>query len=175
MQLQIYCKNNSTNELKVKEMLLMFNKNEHIVKWIFTRNILVDELASISYSHPVLTMNTRHVKNEGVLLSTYVHEQIHWYAVQNFDQLISVIDELKENYQQVPVGYPLGAKDEFSTYLHLIINFLEIRAIKQLLGRDKATDVIEYLIQDHYIWIYKTVIQDYHSLEKLLNHHNLLI
>jgi hypothetical protein len=130
--------------------------------------LLSRKQSTMPHSHPVLTINTRHKENKLVLFSTLLHEQIHWFAVKNFERVKRIILELKKIYINVPVGYPLGAKDEFSTYLHLVINFLEIQALNELLNKKDANNVIDFLINDHYTWIYKTVLQDYSSLERLL-------
>jgi hypothetical protein len=44
----------------------------------FTHEVVIDERA-IPHSHPVLTLHTRHLGNDDQLLSTYVHEQLHWF------------------------------------------------------------------------------------------------
>ena len=35
-----------------------------------------------------------------------------------------------------------GARDEFSTYLHLIVCYLEFSAMKELLGEPKAREIM---------------------------------
>ena len=44
-----------------------------LTPWLFTRRILVDERA-IPHSHPVLTVHTRHLREDNLLLSTFVHD-----------------------------------------------------------------------------------------------------
>ena len=44
--------------------------------WIQTREI-VFERGAIPHSHPVLTLNTRHTDDDGLLISTFIHEQTH--------------------------------------------------------------------------------------------------
>ncbi len=108
-------------------------------------------------------------------MSTFLHEQLHWYEVSHFERISQVINELKGFYSNVPVGYPAGAKDEFSTYLHMIIKFLEVKALNELLVKEEVDTVIDFLINDHYTWIYKTVLNDFNSLEHLLGKYEILL
>ena len=48
--------------------------NEYDVrKWCFT-GIVNIETGAIPHSHPILTLNTRHLKNDNLLLATFLHE-----------------------------------------------------------------------------------------------------
>ena len=62
-------------------------------------------------------------------------------------------------FPKVPVGFPEGAESEDSTYLHLLVNYLEYRADKELLGELKARQVMDFWSTDHYRWVYKTVLE----------------
>lgn len=43
---------------------------------------------AIPYSHPVLTLHTRHLKDDLALLSTFVHEEYHWYETAHPQEVI---------------------------------------------------------------------------------------
>ena len=86
------------------------------------------ESGVIPHSHPVLTLSTRN-KSDDDLLSTFLHEQIHWYGVEKDEQVEGAIKDFKEMYPKVPVGNRQGARDEFSTYLHLFICYLEYKSM----------------------------------------------
>jgi hypothetical protein len=45
-------------------------------RYTFTRAVVIDEKA-IPHSHPMLTLQTRHLGSDDLLLSAYVHEQLH--------------------------------------------------------------------------------------------------
>ena len=47
--------------------------------WLFTQAVVIDEDA-VPHSHPVLTLHTRHLKDDLLLLSTFIHEQSHHYC-----------------------------------------------------------------------------------------------
>jgi hypothetical protein len=132
-------------------------KTYDLEKWIFTRKIEIDEKA-IPHS-PVLTLSARHVKDNDILLSTFVHEQIHWHFVINDKQTDEAFKDLKLMFPQVPDKAPEGARDQDSTYLHLFVCYLEYRADRELMGELRAKQVIEFWLTDHYTWIYKTVIE----------------
>lgn len=44
---------------------------------------------------------------------------------------------------------------EDSTYLHLLVNTLEYRADKELLGELKARQVMDFWATDHHTWVYR--------------------
>jgi hypothetical protein len=113
----------------------------------------------IPHSHPVLTLSTRHIKDDELLLSTFVHEQAHWLLTQNYKNTEDAKKELRALFPKVPNKGPEGASDEESTYAHLIVIYLEYRADRELLGELKARQVMEFWSNDHYTWIYKTVLE----------------
>src|SRR5262249_41281436 len=65
-------------EAQTKEQLLRLLKTYDVSRWIFTKSIVIDERA-IPHSHPVLTLHARHLQDDELLLSTFVHEQFHWF------------------------------------------------------------------------------------------------
>lgn len=110
--------------------------------------MVIDE-DSIPHSHPVLT----HLSSEDQLLSTCVHEQLRWYLAQHSQQTQAAEDELRKIYPKVPLGYPEGAQDEQSTYLHLITCYLEMLADRELLGLERTGAVMNFWSTDHYRWL----------------------
>jgi len=140
--------------------------------WIFTTVVVIDERA-IPHSHPVLTLHTRHIDNDLHLLSTFVHEEIHWHLVAKGDQTQAAITELMKVFPSAPTGGAEGARDAESTYLHLIVNYLEFQAMKELLGDRQAKEVFDFWATDHYTWIYRTVLSDEERLGKVVTRHGL--
>src|SRR5438874_990387 len=88
--------------------------------WVWTRKVVIDKDA-IPHSHPVLTLHTRHLKDDLLLLSTFVHEEYHWYETEHARDTSAAIAELKTAYPRLPVGGRDGAADEESSYLHIIV------------------------------------------------------
>ena len=120
------------------------------------------------HSHPILTLNTFHIDNENMFLSTYLHEQIHWYlADHRAVDSSQAIEILQQRYPNVPSPESERARDEYSIYLHLVVNWLEIEATGKVIGRDETLRVFDEPFV--YRWIYGAVIRDWRSIGGLLS------
>jgi hypothetical protein len=170
---EISLKNNTPAEAKTREQLERLLKTYDLEKWIFTRKIEIDQKA-VPHSHPVLTLSARHVKDDDLLLSTFVHEQAHWHFVASDKQTAQAIKDLKLMFPKVPDKGPEGARSEESTYLHLLVVYLEYRADRELMGELRAKQVMEFWSTDHYTWIYKTVLQRPRDIGGILIKHKLM-
>jgi hypothetical protein len=115
---EIKLKHDSTAETQTQQQLEMLLQKYPLAPWYFTNSIEIDETA-IPHSHPVLTLHTRHLKDDDLLLSTFVHEEIHWF-LEGRKEVTAVEDDLKKLFPKIPVGYPDGADSEESGYLHLL-------------------------------------------------------
>lgn len=142
-------------EFATKKVLEELLRKYDLSPYLFTKTVQVESMV-IPHSHPVLTLNTRHIKNPDQLLSNLLHEQIHWFMDAHDESTNQAIDELKKMFPSVPAGGREGARDEFSTYLHLAVCWLELQADKRYLGEQKAYALIRSA--DVYTWIYKQVI-----------------
>lgn len=150
---------NSRAEARTKQQLERLLATYDLSKWVFTRAVVVDEKADIPHSHPRLTLNTRHLLDDELLLSTFVHEQMHWFVSAREKETGEALKELRVMFPKVPSGNREGARDERSSYTHLIVIYLEYRALRELLGELRARQVMEFWTHDHYTWIYKTVLE----------------
>ncbi len=147
----------SEAELQTKAELEGLLDDYDLGRFTFTTRVVVDEDA-IPHSHPVLTVHARHLGDSPMLLSTYVHEQLHWGVNTNVPARDAVLAELRRRYPIVPVGGTEGASDEESTRLHLLVCWLELEAMAQLIGRDEARGLMGRW--GHYTWIYDRVLHD---------------
>jgi hypothetical protein len=170
--IEIELKSGSQAELQTKAQLERLLKTYDLHRYTFTHKVLIDE-QDLPHSHPVLTLHTRHLKSDDQLLSTYVHEQLHWYLDANEKQTEAAKDDLRKLYPKVPVGFPEGAQDEDSAYLHLIDCYLEMQADRSLLGRQRADAVMNFWAADHYRWVYRTVINDEKQIADIVRRHGL--
>jgi hypothetical protein len=129
----------------------------------------------IPHSHPVLTLNTR-VADENALLATYIHEQMHWYLWRlgsaEHDPLAPITTDLMQRYPNVPTAFPEGAADPPSSYMHLVVNWLEIDAVANFLGRAQSIALAQ--ANPVYCWIYRTVIADWEALGELYRRHGIV-
>jgi hypothetical protein len=78
-----------------------------LTQWIFTTSVVIDEDA-IPHSHPILTLHTRHLRDDDLLLSTFIHEQAHWFFDQHHSDAAKALSELRGLYPSIPVGFPEG-------------------------------------------------------------------
>lgn len=131
-EVRIQTKNNTNAELQTKGQLQRLLKEYDVLAWIFTREVVIEENV-IPHSHPILTLSTRYLKDDALLLSTFVHEQIHWFLEKNKKEMEEAVKDSKVLFPKVPVGGSEGAIDEYSTYVHLIVCHLEYRAARQTL------------------------------------------
>jgi hypothetical protein len=84
-------------------------------KYTFTREVVIDR-GAMNHAFPELTLNARWADAPDDLLSSYIHEQLHWYLSDHDAQQKSAIDELRRMYPNAPVGLPEGAESAYSTY-----------------------------------------------------------
>ncbi|HEV2859922.1 MAG TPA: hypothetical protein VGX48_02825 [Pyrinomonadaceae bacterium] len=163
----------SAEEAQTKAQLQRLLGAYDLSKWIFTRSVVIDERA-IPHSHPTLTLSARHLKDDELLLSTFVHEQLHWLLDQREKETEAAIKELRAMFPKIPVGYPEGARDERSNYMHLLVIYLEYRADRELLGELKARQVMEFWSKDHYTWIFRTVLERPRDIGEIALKHRLI-
>lgn len=170
--LSIRTAHDSAAELATKARIERLAVDYDLKPWTFTHEIIIDEKA-IPHSHPVLTLHTRHLNQEDELLSTYVHEQLHWFLSEHEADTEAAERDLMKIYPNVPVGYPEGGVDRTSTYLHLLVCRLEQQADEELLGKARTDKVMQFWATDHYTWVYHTVLQDGSQVDAILQDHGL--
>jgi len=162
----------SERERQTKTRLEQVIASYDLRRYTFTREVMIEERA-INHAFPVLTLNARFANSIDELLSSYLHEQLHWYLREHNSQQQQTIGELRRMYPNAPVGMPEGAETAYSTYGHLVDCYLEIQADRQLIGAERTQEVIKN--KGHYTWIYKTVLQDEKKIAALVASHHLEI
>jgi hypothetical protein len=145
-----------------------------VEKFLFTRTVMIEK-GAIPHSHPVLTLNSRHLDRDDLLLSTFLHEEMHWFLDAHQEQTASAVRELRAAFPVLPVGYPEGADSEESNYEHLIVIYLEYKSIRQLLGDTAGEDVMAYWKTDHYTRLYSTVLENSAIIQQIAARHGLII
>lgn len=80
--IEITSKNNIESEKQTVDQLRRLLSTYDVSKWIFTKKIIIEN-GAIPHSHPVLTLNTKYLKDDELCLSAFVHEQLHWFVEQN--------------------------------------------------------------------------------------------
>ncbi len=161
---------NSARERAAEQQLRTILDTYDVSNYSFTYSIRINE-GDVPHSHPVLTLNTVHLGDDANALSTFIHEQLHWYSLIMSEETEAAIKALRVIYPRVPVGRGQGATDEYSTYAHLIVGLQEYDALASYVGRDEAKRVM--LSKPHYKWIYKQVLGKTEMLRTLLARHQL--
>lgn len=160
---------------RVADLLSALRKRHDLARFEYTRVVRIQP-AGPTHSHPVLTLGTRFADTEDMLLSTYLHEQMHWYLWRlggpDHDPIAPFFDELVRRYPRAPTSLPEGARNYEQTYLHIVVCWLEIAAASELIGHDRAAAVATS--PWGYRWIYRTVLRDWDTLGTLLTAHGLV-
>jgi hypothetical protein len=110
-----------------------------------------------------------------LLLSTFVHEQFHWFLAERREPTELAIADLRKLFPTVPAGGAAGARDEYSTYLHLLVCYLERQADLRVLGELKTKQVMDFWATDHYTWIYEMVIGRSKEIGQIMRERKLIL
>jgi hypothetical protein len=160
---------------RVLRMLTALRARHDLTRYEYTRHVRVMP-AGHTYSHPILTLSTRFADTEDQLLAAYLHEQMHWYLWRldglDIDPIAPFFDELVRRYPKAPTRPPDGARNYEQTYVHLVVNWLEIKAVSEFIGWQRAAALAAD--SDGYRWIYQTVLADWEALGELLEQHGIV-
>ncbi len=161
-------------EERGRDQLRRLLRTYDLRQWLFTRDVLIQSGAT-PHSHPVLTLNTRYVDDDTAQLATFVHEQLHWFLTDHVERakIAAATHELRALYPTVPTTLPEGARGERSTYLHLIVCYLELQALTELLGEPRARQQLESWT--HYTWVYRTVLTETERIGDLVRRHGVVV
>lgn len=162
----------SRAEQETRDELVRLLSVYDVARWTYTRQVRIDERV-IPHSHPVLTLGT--FDRGAFLLSSYLHEQLHWFCVERDDAVGRCVDEqLRVRYPAVPADLPQGAGSESSTYLHLIVCWQELSSLAALVGDESARRVVERIGRHHYTYCYQTIAADFTDLGELYARYGLV-
>jgi hypothetical protein len=156
-------------------LVALRGRHQGLARYEYTRHVRIVP-ASATYSHPILTLGTRFAESEDHLLATYLHEQMHWYLWRlgghDHDPVQPFFDELVRRYPKAPTRLPDGARNYEQTYVHLVVCWLELHAVAEFIGWDRAAALAE--TNYGYRWIYRTVVRDREALGQLYEKHGIL-
>jgi len=160
--------NGTESEALMAAELRSLTRKYNLEPWVLTRSVLIDE-NQVPHSHPVLTIHTRHIGEELELLSTFVHEQLHWLEEDPWlADFRAAMKDLEALFPDVPLSAEGGARDDESTYRHLLVCDLEYQAMASLVGEATARKTLAAIT--HYQWIYDKVLSDPRVREVALRH-----
>lgn len=155
--MEIQAARGSDAERATADALRRLVATHDVSRWIFTPRVVIDE-RSIPHSHPVLTLHTRHLGDDDQLLATFLHEQLHWLAVERREATDAAKAEFRSLFPDPPSRQDGGASDAESTWLHLVVNDLTYQALTRLMGREEARRIVRE--STVYSWVNATVLDD---------------
>jgi len=165
--------NNSPSEAQAKAQLERLLTTYDTRPWQFTSTVRIDA-AAIPHSHPQLTLSTRHLRDDELLLSTYLHEQLHWFLDQHDSAGAAAVADLRQLFPTIPVGFPEGGTDETGNYYHLIVIYLEDRANRIVQGELRARQILDFWATDHDTWLYRAIRDRGREIGEVVRKHGLL-
>jgi hypothetical protein len=171
-QVTIELASNTGLEQRGREQLERLLRTHDLSPWYFTRTVRIESHV-IPHSHPVLTLNTRWLQNDTAQVATFIHEQLHWFLVEREAATEAAIADLRRMFPEVPAQKPEGAKDEESTYLHLLVCTLELDGTARIFGEAAARRTLE--AWKHYTWVYRQVLDRPEALRQVLRSHGLVL
>jgi hypothetical protein len=160
---------------RVRDLLAALRRRHDLARYEYTRTVRIVP-GGDTFAQPILTLSNRFADSEDALLSTYLHEQMHWYlwylGTPDRDMVAPFMDELVRRYPEAPTEPPDGARGYDATYLHLVVNWLEISTTSEFIGRERAFAVAR--AQRSYRWIYRTVVRDWDMLGELYERYDIV-
>lgn len=163
----------TASEVETRDQLQRLLSAYDLSDWVWTSKVSIED-GAIPHSHPVLTLSSRHVNDDLLLLSTFVHEEYHWYETEHPRETSAAIEDLRQKYPGLPVGGVDAASDEGSSYLHVIVCYAEWQKMKALVGAERARQIMTFWAGDHYRAIYRLVLDNEPAVREVVNRHNLL-
>ena len=163
---------------RMRDMLSALRRRHDLSRYEYTTIVRIVP-GGETFAHPVLTLGNRFACNEDLLLSTYLHEQMHWYlwylGTPERDMLAPFMDELVRRYPDAPIDIANGgARGYDATYEHLVVNWLEIAATSEFIGRERALAVAHAQRLRSYGWLYRKVVRDWDALGELYERHDIV-
>lgn len=125
-----------------------------LARLTYTHHVRIDETAARSFSHPILTLQPRHVLGAPpqAVLSVYLHEQMHWASIA-LPGCRAAVTEVRERWPNPPKGDSGGATDDESTWLHFPVCALELAGTALLFEEHTAVQTVRS--RPWYAWIYE--------------------
>lgn len=168
----IRLKNNTGRERAAADQLRRLLDAHDVSPYVVTYSVMIDEYDA-PHSHPILTINAVYLEDDNSALSIFLHEQLHWLGMILEPNMQAALADLKELYPTVPNGTNGGARDDYSTYAHLIVGMQEFLAMKSLVGEGEAIRVLRR--KPNYRWVYDQVLKNHEALSAIIQKHQLLM
>lgn len=163
----IRTKSGTDDEIRTQQILDSLLNVHDLEKFLYTKEVLIEE-NTIPHSHPVLTLKTGE-PNADVLLSTFLHEQMHWFLMSNRAKTEAIVKELEVRYPEAQINPPQGSGDRQSTIEHILVGYFEYTSLQEVAGENRTREVFDYLRSHHYTWVYNTLLRDRDEIEEVVD------
>jgi hypothetical protein len=172
-KLNVKTKHGTPLEEQRKDQIERLAKQYDLKRYTITRDINVEQ-GAMNHSSPVLTLNLRFLDNDDLALSAYVHEQGHWVLMERHRMdMQPLFSDLQNTFPNLDVTPPHGDGQLRSSYYHLVVCMLEWQAMEELVGQERARKVIEWKQGDHYIDIYKAIMDRREQAEAIMKRYSI--
>jgi hypothetical protein len=156
---------NTPQEMQTAHLLRQLLASYDLDRYTFTRKVIIDEHAA-DHAFPALTLDTRFAKSSDDLLSSFLHEQFHWFLQAHPIETEDAVNLLRRFYPRVPVGETEGARTLRSTYTDLLVCYLELQADRRLIGDARTVALVHS--KNRFTWIYKTDLDDDKTMSEII-------
>ena len=164
-------------EPRARDQLRRILSQYDLDSWLFTREVRI-EAGAEPHSMPMLTLNTDFLDDDEMQLSIFLHEQAHWF-VDRAKGRDAAIEELRKKYPNPP-------RADFRTYQHLLVAWVELDALVELIGEEKARQELEAKVRrlapegtsevgGVYRWYNGRVLEDTHEIGVIVARHGMVI
>ncbi len=146
--LNVVSVNNDPKELALKVRVEQVVKKYKLEKWLYTGKIHIDKNVWPPHSHPVLTLGVRDVPADDdlYLAGLLLHEQFHWNMVLNAKFMpAETAARTKVKFPSLNPNAPKGAGGETSTYNHVLVCYMEYKALASVFGEEAARKALKAL------------------------------
>lgn len=152
---------NTPQEYALKRRLELLVEKYKLEKWLYTRDVRIDQEVWPPHSHPVLTLGVRESQfnDDLYLVGGFLHEEFHWNMVLNSKLMPDVTAALvKAKFPGLDPRRPNGSGDEISTYNHVLVCYMEYKALASIFGETAARKAVREL--PFYTAIYALVSEE---------------
>ncbi len=158
---------------QTRNEILRLAQKYDLSSFLYTKRILIDSKLEKTRWRPVLILNTKYKDYPNRLLAQLLHEELHWWMNTHKRNVQVAIPKLKRAFPGSPKIY--GSKDPDSTYRHLLICWMEFRALAKYVGLDSATDVLQHFVKvGRFPRIYKRILSDHSKVEEIVKNYEFI-
>lgn len=167
LSLDIEERHSNPDTAQTRMEILHLARKYDLSSFLYTKKIVIDPTMQKTRWKPVITVNTRYKDHPQRLLAQLLHEELHWWMKDHKANVQVAIPELKSTFKGIP--NIRGAKDTDSGARHLLICWMEFRAIAKYFGEEDALKVMEHFVKEkRFPWIYSRLIKDHRKVEKIV-------